>query len=444
MYRQGLGDCFLLAFGVSNSSPKYVLIDCGVLLGTKAAEQRITRVGRDILQATGGHIDVLVITHEHWDHISGFVQAREEFKKLDVDEVWFAWTENPANPLARELRERRRAALNGLRLALARVAAKHSVYTERIERIAAFFGPNLGVSSRSSTEEVLEWIKERWSNHRYCNPGGTPITLPGLPKTRFLFLGPPADAKYIRKSRPSSKESEVYLGDAIDGDLGLYLTALGAQPPQRHGSSSGEIFTPFNPVYHRELAHSDVATIAQRYHSDDWRKIDDDWLGMAGELALRLDAHTNNTSLVLAIELAPDNKVLLFAADAQVGNWLSWESVRWSGEYQKLTVADLLARTVLYKVGHHGSHNATLSEKGLERMTDPELAALISVDRKMANTMRWRMPHKPLYDRLVERTLGRVVFSDSGLPPANGDPAVGVFRQSCVETDLYLDITVKS
>ena len=28
-----------------------------------------------------------------------------------------------------------------------------------------------------------------------------------------------------------------------------------------------------------------------------------------------------------------------------------------------MTTKDLLARTVLYKVGHHGSHNATLNGK---------------------------------------------------------------------------------
>ena len=37
MYRQGLGDCFLLAFATGGRRPFYVLIDCGVLLGTPDA-----------------------------------------------------------------------------------------------------------------------------------------------------------------------------------------------------------------------------------------------------------------------------------------------------------------------------------------------------------------------------------------------------------------------
>ncbi|MBK6936722.1 MAG: hypothetical protein IPH18_07420 [Chitinophagaceae bacterium] len=35
---------------------------------------------------------------------------------------------------------------------------------------------------------------------------------------------------------------------------------------------------------------------------DEWRKIELDWLNSAGSLALRLNSHINNTSLVLAVE----------------------------------------------------------------------------------------------------------------------------------------------
>lgn len=100
--------------------------------------------------------------------------------------------------------------------------------------------------------------------------------------------------------------------------------------------------------------------LIDKYLSEPWRKIDADWTGSASELAPKLDAHTNNTSLVLAIELAPKGKVLLFPGDAQVGNWLSWDEVKWDGQAKYMTAKDLLERTVLYKVGHHGSHDATL------------------------------------------------------------------------------------
>ena len=70
------------------------------------------------------------------------------------------------------------------------------------------------------------------------------------------------------------------------------------------------------------------------------------------------------------------------------------------GGTRTVTPDDLLARTVLYKVGHHGSHNATLREKGLELMTSRELAAMIPVNRETAKKMDWKMPFPSLFQRL--------------------------------------------
>jgi hypothetical protein len=137
---------------------------------------------------------------------------------------------------------------------------------------------------------------------------------------------------------------------------------------------------------------------------------------------LALDSDTNNTSLVLAFELTSGGDVILFPGDAQVGNWLSWEPLEWqldeAGTARTVKSGDLLARTVLYKVGHHGSHNATLREKGLELMASSELAAMIPVNRVTAKKMDWLMPFPPLHTRLVEKTHGRVIDAELGLDEA--------------------------
>ena len=73
---------------------------------------------------------------------------------------------------------------------------------------------------------------------------------------------------------------------------------------------------------------------------------------------------------------------------------------------------DLLPRTVFYKVGHHGSHNATLREKGLELMTSDELAAMLPVERTTAAKQEWAMPFGSLFTRLRERTRGRILDRD--------------------------------
>jgi glyoxylase-like metal-dependent hydrolase (beta-lactamase superfamily II) len=115
MYRQGLGDCFLLGFPAANGPGEngksfYMLIDCGVVLGTSNPQDMMQAVVADIGETTGHHIDLLVATHEHWDHLSGFLQARDLFDKIQIDRVWLAWTENPTDPLANKLRKERRTA----------------------------------------------------------------------------------------------------------------------------------------------------------------------------------------------------------------------------------------------------------------------------------------------------------------------------------------------
>jgi hypothetical protein len=62
-----------------------------------------------------------------------------------------------------------------------------------------------------------------------------------------------------------------------------------------------------------------------------------------------LDNQMNNTSLILLFEAG--KKKLLFPGDAQIENW------RFALENEKF--AKLLQDVDLYKVGHHGSLNAT-------------------------------------------------------------------------------------
>ena len=175
-----------------------------------------------------------------------------------------------------------------------------------------------------------------------------------------------------------------------------------------------------------------------------WRRIDSDWLGAAAEFALQLDSATNNTSLVLAIELIDSGKVLLFAADAQVGNWLSWQSLSWKiSETQTVSGPDLLKRAVFYKVGHHGSHNATLKAKGLELMRTDNFVAFIPVDHAMAVKKRWgNMPLPGLVAALNERSGGCVVRIDEDYTPDPGDPKAVAFEKNLKMDPLFYEWTM--
>ena len=81
-----------------------------------------------------------------------------------------------------------------------------------------------------------------------------------------------------------------------------------------------------------------------------------------------------------------------------------------------MTLDILLKNTVLYKVGHHGSHNATLKDDGLEKMTHPDLVAMIPEKEGSYNGI----PYGPLMKRLMQRCNGRVLVSaDANFPPEN-------------------------
>jgi hypothetical protein len=161
-------------------------------------------------------------------------------------------------------------------------------------------------------------------------------------------------------------------------------------------------------------------------------------LGSAENLALKIDGDVNNTSLALGLELT-DKRVLLFPGDAQVGNWLSWSDQVYpaddSKDGPKLKIGELLGRAILYKVGHHASHNATLREQGLELMTDPRLCAMIPVVEATAHEQKtkrspdgWAMPYGDLYKRLNERTEGRILRGDGDIAEEKKIFTKSIFR----------------
>jgi len=477
MYRQGLGDCFLLTFphqdGVSQPD-FHMLIDCGVIAGTQDVAQKMMAVVDDIFQTTGGHLDLVVGTHEHWDHISGFNQVRAVFDKFTINNVWLAWTEDPNNATAQQLKQGRGARLAALHTALTRLdGAGFTDQAAGIRQILSFFGeepgvaPGLGAAGQptgaATTQDAMHYLSTRQeASVRYCSPKDPPQNLDGVDGVRVYIFGPPQDLKLIKMSDPTKKGQETYGISAISAEDAFFaaVSPVGGDSTytqQKALSYPFDAFYQVSPDEVKDLQHDDFF---RRYYGfedqdpDAWRRIDSDWLNVASELALNLDSDTNNTSLVLAFELGDpgSSKVLLFAADAQVGNWLSWGSLSWDVQepgkpLRTITSNDLLARTVLYKVGHHGSHNATLRLQGLELMVSDELVAMIPVDHSMAVKKRWNMPFPDLYNRLKTKTEGRVIRIDEGIPSRQDastltDAEWQAFLTSVTQTDLYIEYSI--
>src|ERR1022692_2045823 len=94
MYNVGFGDCFFLKINRGDVTQK-VLVDCGSIAGgPRPMEQIVGDIIEDAKDPDGNsRIDVVVATHRHKDHVSGF--ANPLWKSVQVKEVWIPWTENP-------------------------------------------------------------------------------------------------------------------------------------------------------------------------------------------------------------------------------------------------------------------------------------------------------------------------------------------------------------
>jgi hypothetical protein len=456
MYNPGFGDCFLLAFRAEDDSPRYILIDCGVHHQYKEAEvrkQRLHLLAQDIAEATGNHLDIVAVTHEHTDHLYGFKYARDEFSEIKIDELWLAWTEDPNDPAAQELKKRYGIRIRALAAASKRLEEVESPIADTIQGLPSYEGDDvLGAAGNRGNADQLKFLREQSKKklvhpEDYRRPGEAPLTLPDVPGVKVYVLGPPKSVKWIRSLE---RKSELYpemadmnatmafsaaaLGlagvDSLDGDDRAYYMhslpfddSFGIMDKELESESD----SPYASFFREHYGFS------EQKEDFPWRRIETDWLRSAEQLALSLDSKTNNTSLVLAFELTQTQpkKVLLFVGDAQVGNWLSWHEVSWPGKNEAdppITAEELLHRTVLYKTGHHGSHNATPREKGLEMMTSSDLVAMIPVDKDWADeAMGWEHPAEKVIERLVEKTHGRVIRSDeipTGIePPQKPDEA---------------------
>ncbi len=399
MYRQGLGDCFLVSLARASSGPFHMLIDCGVVHGSPDAEAMMNRVARDIAATTGGHLDVVVVSHEHWDHVSGFLQARGVFDGMTIGEVWLPWTEDPADVQAEALQAGRRQGLRALRVVTGRLAGHDAQAARRIRGVIGF----CGTSSGPSPCDAIDYLVRHPSRPRvrYHGPGGPPLALAGLDGARVHVLGPPRDRASLQAIGGADASAPTSMRRAMS-EIAGGLSLLGAADnPLADDESPDEPGQAFAARYRLSpgQAHGLPFFRTNYLHTRDaWRRIGSDWLGTVEPLALAMDRYANNASLVLALELEPGGPVLLFPGDAQAENWDSWAHYQWPPSptsVTPVTAADLLRRTVLYKVAHHASDNATPRASGLDLMTSPELVALISVSRTTAEERGWNMPFPP-------------------------------------------------
>jgi beta-lactamase superfamily II metal-dependent hydrolase len=483
MYRTGHGDCFLIAFeGESPEKPAYVLIDCGYKPGSPqklAQPTKVEEIGAHIIATTGGFVNVGIVTHEHQDHVNGLTSGN--FSGLKVGKVWFAWTENPTDDIANQLRKKFKDRLLGMidtranLLGLGKNDAVENLdwYLEfelgetpdnfnGLQHLAAA-GKNPAGSANKLAMKFLRDCSEEDPDYLY--PHQKVLAVPGAKSARVFTLGPPHDIDKIDDLDP--------VGDETFGDD----HALGANASGGAGLSRASPFSRRHSIpLDQAFADAKFGTFFSGYYGDEniavnetddgkeiplnavWRRMTADDAADAGALALAMNNATNNASLVLAFELSKGGKVLLFVGDAQAGNWRSWSEDKFDDEGTEVTAEDLLGRTVLYKVGHHGSHNATMKgktgshEASLAVMAlgkhAAEFVAMITAVEAWAHQKPkpdWNHPLPAIKQALVKKTGGRVLQTDSSLPNkpvGDGAGSWQAFVDRVSETPLYFELMI--
>jgi len=359
MYRQGHGDCFLLAFPRDDGSdhPVFMLIDFGYKPGSQIIRKRrkvdASRVAKDIAKATGKNIDIVVVTHEHQDHVN----ALTKLKGFTFGEAWFAWTESPKDPDAIALRKRHKDQLIGLlgaRNQLSAMAGDNADAKESVARLDALLSLELGDDgedegvtndvvvdgadalsmfgasgdpSKSKNKKAMAFVKETAGQRlRFLLPHDGPEELKNAAGILIYPLGPPKSEELLRDEDP----------DGLEGFPGHGATTQSFFAAASDDKNIGTQSLPFDSTF----VASNIAFFENYYGPEEalssskskivpdaaaWRRIDEEWLYAAESFALKLNRGINNTSLVLAIELPQTKKVLLFVGDAQAGNWKSWD-----------------------------------------------------------------------------------------------------------------------
>ncbi|MBO9523001.1 MAG: hypothetical protein J7518_15825 [Nocardioidaceae bacterium] len=388
MYQVGFGDCFLVSVEYDKPLPdgraeRHLLIDYG---STRAArEGRAPGKMRDVAplieKHTSGVLDVLALTHRHKDHLFGFADDTGDatLRRLDPKLVLRPWTEDP--DLQTDATGPGAALVGAASASFAASLAGAQAAAERLSTRAGLHEDVLAAAAEQvKNPEAIKLLDDLAAagEGRYLFAGADPDVTKTVPGLKVTVLGPPTVDQDPRVSKQREDDEDEYWMLRLRASLD---SAAGA-------AAEGAVATcdvDLGPGPVRWL----VDRLAdQRDHS-------------AARLVRHLDDALNNTSLVLLLEIG--GLKLLFPGDAQIENWQY--TLEKLGEEKELR--EKLRDIDLYKVGHHGSRNATprsLHALWKERpATLPALTILMSTRPGVhGESEATRVPRQTLVDALEE------------------------------------------
>lgn len=391
MYNVGFGDCLLLRVP-TNDGERRILVDCGFHSQGKGRFSDRDLVNQIKADLEGKPINVLIATHRHQDHISGFGE-KDLWADVVVEEIWLPFTadpqaarDEPALKVWDGLMERAHEFVDESGRLTASAAAAMAARDPAEHDAAAFMLWNARANA-PAIENLLKGMK---------GPGGqlarrrflperkdqypSQIETPALPGIVTHVLGPPTDPK-LRGNRkvPAS------WGLAVEG-----LGAAEARPGHGNPPFSDEWRIPDERLPPRKPFNETTLQLIRLFNED---------LLYA---AKAIEGFLNGESLVLVIEVG--NARLLLPGDAEVGAWTNI-----IGNPKAL---ELASGATFLKVGHHGSHNATPLSFVSDRLA--EKTAVVISTQQGDGSFRNGIPFGDLIDRL---DLRQIPYARSDRPP---------------------------
>lgn len=399
-YQVGFGDCFLLTFHYQDFD-RHVLIDFGSTGQPKTAGAKLmSRVAKDISEACGGKLHAIVATHRHQDHISGFSTEGGDdspgkiIAGCDPDVVIQPWTEHPdADPETGKLTPANAnsfsftSALQDMHTISEAVLLEAELRRQSLGatlfRELTFLGED-NLKNLSAVKNLMEMghrktttgPKKRAVYVNFGSKSGLESVLPGVTTT---VLGPPT-LEQTEEIRKMAREDEEFWH--FQAQAGEFVSKTAPKLFPRADTYAPTATPPFTRWFIKRLR------------------------SVRGEQLLgimrALDKVMNNTSIILLFEVG--RKKLLFPGDAQIENW--------SYALSKAKIKRKLASVDLYKVGHHGSLNATpktLWNSFKKRSTKESPKRLRTVVSTMANkhgkaANNTEVPRRPLVAALEKES----------------------------------------
>ncbi len=324
LFDVGLGDCVYCRIPQAHKDGRdfHILIDCGTLSTTDYLAEAIKTL-TPLLPSIAGkrHVDLLVVTHEHKDHMTGF--GMKLWDGLSFGAIWMSAAMDLDHPEAKRAKKLHAFAVGAMQQAV---------------RLNLALGPQLNelAAAMALNQNAMTTLRE---------------TLPKASKIKPTYVHSKSSNKEL--ALPLKGATVSVLGPEKDIDF-FYLGKEGDPSLRRLGFIDTGLPDPTTAV-----PEASAVPAPSNIDPNDFRQLRSRMLSTALAFADLDGKVCNNTSVVLLIEW--QGRRLLFVGDAE-----------WDGAFKHGTKANcswnvmwnlrkkqLQGPLAFYKIGHHGSVNAT-------------------------------------------------------------------------------------